>query len=227
MNAFKFKVVANKDDTSICGWAYSHINHSDLMKVLENFNFVDGYKRNREKGIAKQDLIRRWVAMCKEVQVYPGDGPSKSADQLFAECSEWADELTSAAEGVPGRDDFEEGDAWNLTLTRKFYGHAWICHQGEQYARSAKYAVHFRCPEGSTCGGLKMFRTDALERSNLTFFHACFQIYSRTPDRTCNEAGMNSARRMLNPETLDRSTMWCKHCGKGFQKQKWLLKHQV
>ena len=43
----------------------------------------------------------------------------------------------------------------------------------------------------------------------------------------CNEAGMNSARRMLNPETLDRSTMWCKHCGKGFQKQKWLLKHQV
>ena len=75
-------------------------------------------------------------------------------------------------------------------------------------------------------GGLKPFRSDSLERSNLLFFHGYFQIYCRRPGTMCKEAGCNICRKMVNDEAETKYNYYCKHCGKGYKKNGHFAKHQ-
>lgn len=226
-SSFKFRAAAQKDPSAVGGWAYATPKYSTIMKIMVHFDFAGGYKKNRERGSRLQDLIRRWAALYKRTQVYPGDATEDlNADEIFSDHSEWADELVAGGEGLPGREEFEK-KGWSLSLVRKFYTHAWIQHEGEQFERSKAYSKYFGAESGEETGGLKPFRTDALERANLMFFHQYFQIFTRKPQVICYEAGMCALRKLFNPVSLDRSKFWCRWCAKGYCQQKSFVAHET
>ena len=223
---FQFCAAGSKDPSAIGSWSCKTPNYKTIVAVCEHFDFAGGFKKEPERGAKLQELIRTWIAFHKEAQVHPGDGPTDTAQEFFDKHSEWADDLTEGSEGTPGRRDFGR-KGWPLTLIRKFYTHSWICHQPEMLVRSRKYAHHFGHEMNAEGAGMKVFRTDSLERSNLIFFHAYFQIYSRRPDVICYEAGMNNLRKLFNDACDDRAKFWCRHCGsRGYVQEKSYRKHE-
>ena len=230
MPKFAFRATKSKDPTAVGAWSYASLNYKTIIGVAKCFDFAGGYVKNPERGAKMQRLMRAWVHMYAAAQVFPGDGSDASTNDLWQQHSEWASELAEGNEGIPGRSNFKKSKGWSLNLVRKFYTHAWINHLPEQWERSKGLWHYFHDEDdvdASAKGGLKCFRTDSLERSNLIFFHAYFQIFSRRHKTIIYDAGMNLLRMLINPQNNDRSKLWCRHCAKGYQKRVYFDKHQA
>lgn len=148
-------------------------------------------------------------------------------------------ESDSDSSAEPGDSDVEPGDAsftettFPTTMVTP-YAHSWVNHWGEMYERSKQYATYFQ-PQNQVdtshqgeCnrGGLKPFLTQALERDNLSFFHSYFQCLDRRHSTLMERAGMRYIRPLFNDETIDRSTMFCMWCGRGFRYKARLYEHE-
>lgn len=222
--SFKFAKAKVKDPTAINGYMMPAVGSDMIIRIASEFDFASGFRKEPERGSFFQKMIRKWVSYYREVQVWPGDGPQVNADNLWKKYSRWARRLTRGGKGIPGRRGYVAA-GWPLHTIRTFYGHAWMNHVPEEYVRSRQYAPYFGNAVGLR-GGMKVFRTDQLERSNLLFFHQYFQICSRRPKTVLKECGMARLRRMVNKCTIDRSTKECRHCARGYQKGVYLRRHE-
>ena len=229
INAFVFSVGRSKDKSAEGKWCHRTLSYQEVRKVLCEFNFEEGYNKRPSRGRSLQDSIRQWMLMIDDLQVWPGDGPETNAEELFEKHSEFMIDLLDGGEGDPGEDGFEESGFPTHFMTP--YAHTWVNHIGEMYDRSKKLAHLFSesapLDGTSTRGGLKPFRTDALERQNLKFFHTYFQILTRRPATVLREAGIGFLRKLVNPMSCNRSTIFCRHCARGFQYPTSLRKHEA
>ena len=162
------------------------------------------------------------------------DETLQQGDNQAVDDSDWEDE--DARDDISEGDEEEEGSDEDLlpgeaghreqsfprtTITP--YAHMFVCHSGEDYERSKAYAQHFQ-PDDDTVaaekfegrGGLKFALTQALERSNLMFFHQHFQTLARRCEHLMRDAGFQELRRFFNSAKVDRSKLFCNWCGRGF-----------
>lgn len=238
MTSFKFIAAKSKDDTAIGGWVYRSISYTDVVKILTTFNFKSGFRKNEKKGEIIDNIIKKWIRLYRfAFCTYPGDGPCTTPEDMFDIHSALYTALTAGDDVEPGEEsesDFEDGaGSWPKHLIRTFYAHSWLCHVPDFYERSKAYARYFQDADdveeeqNLNGGGLKPFRTDALERGNLRMFHVYFQHTSRRPKTVLHEAGYSQLRIMLNPDKTSRHTMWCPYCARGYVKRKYFEAHCI
>lgn len=231
MNMTKFKILATKKKKGSPDGGFTW-RTPPLKKILlfaSQVEFKHLYKRNPDRGQLLQSGLRRWAAMYLEVQVWPGDGPELSCDDLFLKYSNFLADITEEAEGIPGMDDFKSKGLPLSIITP--YAHMWCNHTPEQYQESKKYAHYFQRPLGSaplpadveySRGGLKFARTDSMERKNLDFFHTYFQTNSRRHKEVIKSAGYSELRRTFSKHKAGkrhRAKFFCKWCAHGYVKE--------
>ena len=131
------------------------------------------------------------------------------------------DESSDDDEPLPGSDRFEARNVGQPLTSITPYAHMWANHIPEQYVASKMLSRHF-APATDECkgeckggGGLRHAKTEALERSNLKYFHQYFQSLDRRPADIMRRSGLKDLRIMFNPVKLDRSKYFCAYCGKG------------
>lgn len=125
-----------------------------------------------------------------------------------------SDSDASDESAEPGEEKFE--DKYFPTTTITPYAHMFNCHWGQMYEASKKLAYLFQNVDAAETnadwkdrGGLKAFLTQALEPTNLQFFHATFQSLDRHTKEFMYAAGMQMLRKLFNPACIDRSKLWC------------------
>lgn len=225
INSFEIKVGRSKDSSAEGKWCHRTLSYAEICRVAAEFDFASGYNKRPDRGALLQRKIREWILHYKDLQCWPGDGPKKDMNELFDNYSDFMSELIEGGEGEPGEDGFEEG-GWPVHFMTP-YAHTWVNHIPEMYDRSKALAHLFSKNADGSRGGLKPFRTDALERENLKFFHSYFQCLTRRPGTVIYEAGMAYLRKLINPQKSDRSTKWCEWCGKGYQQAKSHAAHEA
>lgn len=234
IGSFHFKAVKGKDPTSMGGWTYRSLSFTEVCEVAEEFDFVHGFEKNQEKGRRLQEVLRSWMRLYRMVYCcFPGDGPPVSAEEMFHVHSDLFSKLTQGVDAEPGEeeDEVEQDAGWPLHMIRTYYAHTWHTHVPDLYERSKQYAPLFNDPESLDenpelwGGGLKPFRTDALERSNLLYFHQYFQQMNRQPKLVMEQSGMLECRLMLDNQ--EEHPLWCAHCGKGYKQRKSLHSHEA
>lgn len=232
--SFAFKAAKSKDPSAVGAYTYRTLSYVDLVKVAEEFEFAPMFKKNPAKGMRMQHVLRDWIRFFRLTYCnYPGDGPVVSADEMFAAHSQLYSALISGGDEEPGEseDDGEDDPAsWPTKLIHTYYAHAFHSHVPELYQRSRQYAHYFQDPEllepiENTGGGLKFFRTDSLERSNLHFFHNYFQTNPRRKKEYIIAAGFNEVRGMTDDD--DKAKHHCVHCGKAYQYWKRYEDHEA
>lgn len=57
-------------------------------------------------------------------------------------------------------------------------------------------------------------------------FHAPIQVLDRNPKNVIRGAGYNELRPLFNTEKVDRSTIFCPGCGRGYSYKKSLKEHE-
>lgn len=226
--------------------SWTSLSYTDLLRVCEHLDFASGYLAHPELGRNLQAAITGFITQYKALLVWPGDGPAISADAIFKvhseiigaalgqsppsqskpdddESDDASDSNTSGSESStaePGERGSKRQYLPRTTITP--YAHSWINHWGEMYERSVALAPYFQ--HGDACcgrdsamrGGLKPFLTQALERSNLHFFHNYYQTLDRRTKEMISRAGFQILRQMLNPYKTDRDKYWCMWCGRGY-----------
>lgn len=251
---FRMYAKGKHDDPSAetkLGW--TGLSFVQVLDVAEHFDFQRGYGKHRAKGKILQETISNFCLMYKEIVVWPGDGPEVSSQAIFLTNATLLakligisnpDEQTPAAEvqdeeGSSGYSDDsaepgEEGHVDNSfplsTITP--YAHMFCAHWGQQYERSIALAKFFQPFDQQETrpgnrGGLKFALTQALERSNLKFFHKLFQTLDKRTDELMERAGMQIMRYMVNPAVIDRSKFFCMWCGRGAVYRRNHAKHQA
>ena len=109
----------------------------------------------------------------------------------------------------------------------------WVAHWGQMYERSKAYAHLFQPRDAMDTkgdiherGGLKFAFTQALERTNLKYFHQYFMTMSRRPKEVISDSGYQMLREMLNPFKTNKSKFFCRWCGRGFCYRKRYVDHE-
>lgn len=224
---FEIVAVETKDKDAKGGYSWGSVTYELAVKTARNFNFRVCFPKSKSRGDLVHNGIREMMQYYDELQVWPGTGPNTSSRILWDKYSKLVARLVKGGKGLPGSKTFKKKGMPKVTVTP--YAHMFINHIPEQYERSKMFASFFAHgakfdPEK---GGLKPFRTDALERENLRFFHAYFQNMSRIEEKIAHEAGMIALRLFFNTEVLDRSKIFCRWCQRGFVYKENLKNHEL
>ena len=228
------------DPTAEKNLSWTGLSFTQVLTVADEFDFVAGHPKHPEKGKLLQESINKFKQGYSELVVWPGDGPVVSKEATFQANSAMLGELVGVRKpddsaSDSSSDDCEPGelehrdDHFPLTTITP-YGHVFCAHIGELYERSKKYACYFVTELWDlkpNRGGLKFALTQALERSNLDFFHRLFQTLDKRTDALMHRAGMQMMRVMINPAVIDRARYHCIWCARGFVHKARHSKHEA
>lgn len=162
-------------------WGWRTLSFSQTKRAAHHFDFVKCYKKNPSRGERVQKIVRTWIHNWSQIyDSWPGDAnPEWDADHIYEQNVSLVkemledDNVSDDEELLPGEDDHEPSLFPSHIVTP--YAHTWINHVGEQFI-GAKVLSKFFNDKGKISGGLAHARTDSLERKNLSFFHAYFQV---------------------------------------------------